>query len=186
MLNTTDLKNGIAFEYYGTPYKVLNYEHIKMSRGGATVKVKCVDLISGAIKELGFSSNEKVKEADVENINMQYLYKDQENLYFMNDVDFNQYELPLKGNEYETKYLMEGKNFQIMVYKNKPISIILPPSMFYKVIEAPDAVKGNTSTNPSKRITLENGLEMNAPLFIKIGDTIKVNTTTGEYTGRGY
>lgn len=184
MLNTTELKNGVTFEYYNTPYRVLNYEFIKMSRGGATVKVKCQDLLSGSIKELSFSSNERVQEADIVNINVSYLYKDKESLYFMNEEDYSQLELPLKGSEYEAKYLIVGKTFQVTLYKSKPIAVVLPASLFYKVTESPDAVRGNTSSNAYKKIKLENGLEIEAPLFIKEGDTIKVNTSTGGYSGR--
>ena len=184
MLNSTDLKNGAIFLHLDSPYKVLNYTHIKMSRGGATVKVKCVDLLSGAIKEISFSSNEKVSEADVVNENLQYLYKDNENLYFMNSVDFNTYELAISKCDYEKDFLTESKMYQVILFNGKPISIVLPPSMFLKVIESEPAVRGNTSTNPTKKVVLENGLEIEVPMFIKVGDTIKINTGTGEYTSR--
>lgn len=185
MINATDLRNGTMFLYYDHPYKVLNYEHIKMSRGGATVKVKCVDLLSGAIKEISFSSNEKVAEADVVNINMQYLYKDDEFLYFMNEEDYSQIEIALSKCEYESKFLVEGKTFQITLFNGKPISVVLPPSMFYTVKEAYPAVKGNTSSGASKKVILENDLEVEVPQFIKEGDVVKINTTSCTYTGRG-
>lgn len=186
MLNSTDLKNGVFFMYYGTPYKVLQYEHIKMARGGAVVKVKCVDLISSSIKEISLSNNDKVKEADVENRNMQYLYADEEKLYFMDPVSYTQEEIPLNRVSSELKYLVEGKEFQITFFDRKPLGIILPPSMFYKVTEAPPAIRGNTSSSATKHVVVENGLSVEVPQFIKEGDVIKVNTESGSYTGRGY
>lgn len=186
MLNSTDLKNGAVFMYYGTPYKVLQYEHIKMARGGAVVKVKCVDLISSAIKEISLSNNDKVEEADVENRNMQYLYSDDEKLYFMDPVSYAQEEIPVSRASSERKYLVEGKEFQVTFFDGRPLGIILPPSMFYKVTEAAPAVRGNTSSSATKHVVVENGLSVEVPQFIKEGDVIKVNTESGAYTGRGY
>lgn len=184
MINVTDLRNGTTFLYYDAPYKVINYEHIKVSRGGATVKVKVMDLITGSIKDISFSSNNKVEEANVENVNMQFLYSDNEMLHFMNLADFSDVSLPLKDYKNEAKYLVEGKEFQVTLFEGKPIAIVLPASMFYKVVEAFDAVKGNTSNNPSKEVTLENGLVVMAPMFVKVGDILKINTTTGQYSSR--
>ena len=104
MIDTTNLKNGTVFMYYEKPYRVLQYEHIKMGRNGAVVKVKSRDLIYGAIKELSFSNNERVEEANVENRNLQYLYSDERNLYFMDSISFEQIEMPISRAEYEKKF----------------------------------------------------------------------------------
>lgn len=184
MINVNDLKNGVYFMYYGDPFKVLGYEHIKMARGGATVKLKVKHLINGSIKEIGLANGSKVEEADVENKTMQYLYNDGETYFFMDNLDYTQYEIPKDNTEYEAKFLVEGKDFQIMLYQNKPIAIVLNASMFYKVTYAPPTVKGNTATSATKTAVLENGLELEVPLFIKEGDTIKVNTESGLYVNR--
>ncbi len=184
MINVTDLKSGIFFNWENQPYKVLNYEHIKMGRGGAFVKAKSKNMITGAIKEITFNNGDRVEEADMENRNYQFLYSDGTNLVFMDMEDYSQVELPLDNIEDMAKYLIEGREFQLLVYQGKPISIILPASMIFKVIEAPDAVKGDTSKTANKKVKLENGLEMNAPMFIKEGDIIKVNTETGLYVSR--
>jgi len=186
MLNSTDLKNGVVFMYYGTPYRVLQYEHIKMARGGAVIKVKCVDLISSSIKEISLGNNEKVEEADVENRNMQYLYSDSEKLYFMDPVSYAGEEIPISRASNEKKYLVEGKEFQVTFFNGRPLGVILLPSMFYKVTEAEPAIRGNTSSSASKHVVVENGLSVEVPQFIKEGDVIKVNTESGNYTGRGY
>lgn len=186
MVNSTDLKNGAVFIYYGTPYRVLQYEHIKMARGGAVVKVKCIDLISSSIKEISFSNNDKVEEADVENKNMQYLYSDSEKLYFMDPVSYAGEEVPISRASREKKYLIEGREFQVTVFNGKPLGVILPPSIFYKVTEAEPAVRGNTSSSATKHVIVENGMSVEVPQFIKEGDVVKINTESGGYTGRGY
>lgn len=184
MINATELKSGVFFMSDGQPYKVLGYEHIKVGRGGAYVKVKSKNLISGSIKEITFNSGDKVEEAEVENKNFQFLYTDKEALVFMDLEDYSQVELSLDLAENTAQYLTEGKEFQLVLYQGKPLSVILPASMIFKVIEAPDAVKGDTSKAATKIIKLDNGLELKAPLFIKVGDVVKVNTESGEYVSR--
>lgn len=184
MISVTELRNGKVFVYYDEPYKVLGYEHIKMSRNGAVIKVKVKHLLSGSIKEISFPNGAKVEEAAVENKNLQYLYKTDEVYAFMDMSDFSQIEIPAENAEYEGKFLIEGREYQVMFYNEKPISIILNPSMFYIVTYSPPAVKGNTATNAYKTVTLENGMELSVPLFIKEGDTVKVNTETGLYVNR--
>ncbi len=184
MINVTDLRNGIVFVHYNEPYKVLGYEHIKMARGSAVIKVKVKHLLTGSIKEISLTNGDKVEEAEVENKTMQFLYKDDDNHYFMDNIDYSQYEIPTESIAYESKFLIEGKDFQIMLYKGKPISIILSPSMFFKIVSAPPAVKGNTATSATKKAIIENGTEIEVPLFIKEGDTIKINTETGLYVNR--
>ncbi len=184
MINVTDLKSGVFFNHESHPYKVLIYEHIKVGRGGAFVKVKSKNMISGVIKEITFNSSDKVEEADMENKNYQYLYSDDENLVFMDMEDYSQVELSVSNVEDLAKFLIEGREFQLLMYQGKPLSIILPASMIFKVIEAPDAVKGDTSKSASKKVILENGLEVSAPLFIRVGDVIKINTESGQYVSR--
>ena len=185
MLQVTALRNGTVFLENGKPLKVLNYEHIKVARGGAFIKVKSKDILSGTIKEITFNNGDKVEEADMETKTMQYLFADTDFLYFMNMDDFTQIEMSVDLAEYEMKYLVEGKEFQITFFEGKPISIVLAPSMYYTVKEASPAVKGNTATNANKEIILENGLKINAPQFIKAGDVVKINTETGQYVSRG-
>lgn len=184
MINVTDLKGGTFFLLDSEPYKALSYDHIKMGRGGAVIKVKAKNVLTGAIKDISFNNGDKLEEADMVNKNFQYLYSDGENLNFMDLEDFSQVEIPLEDLSWEARFLIEGRDYQLLMFNGKPISIILPASMIYKVTVAPDADKGNTSKSATKKITLENGLEVDAPMFIKVGDTVKVNTSTGEYIGR--
>lgn len=185
MLTTTDLKTGVVFMHEDKPLKVLNYAHIKMARGGAVIKLKVQDILSGAIKDVSLNNGDRIEEADVSNKNMQYLYSDADFAYFMDNDDYSQTQIELGQIENEAKYLVEGQDFQVTFFEDKPISIILPVGMYLKVKEADMAVKGNTSTGASKKIRLENDLEIEAPLFIKPGDVVKINTTTGQYVERG-
>ncbi len=185
MLNPTDLKNGVTFMHNKETFKVLDYAHIKMARGGATIKVKAKNMLTGSIKEISFTSGDKINEADVVNKSLQYLYDDADNLYFMNMEDYTNVELPKSLVIVESKYLVEGKEFMVVFLSGNPVSLTIPPSMFYKVVDAPPAVKGNTATSATKKVTLENGLVIDVPQFIKEGNVVKVNTTTGQYTNRG-
>lgn len=155
-----------------------------MARGGATIKVKVKNVLSGSIKEISLNNGDKVEEAQIENKNLQYLYKDDNGYVFMDMNDFSQVEVALSDAEYEGKYLIEGKEFQVQFFKGRPIAIILNPSMFYVVKHSPMAVKGDTSKAAYKTVTLENDMEIEVPLFIKEGDTIKINTDTGLYVNR--
>ncbi len=185
MIGVTNLRNGTMFIHHGEPYKVLQYTHTKTARGGATVRVKSQNILNGVIKDITFKNNDKVEEANVINKELQFLYKDSENVVFMDMDTYEQVEIPLKLVENEAKFLIEGKEFQVIFYNDKPISIVLPASLYCEVIDAPPAVKGNTATNATKKIILENGMEIDAPQFIKKGDVVKINTTTGEYIERG-
>ena len=185
MLNATELRNSAVFLKNNNPYKVLNYEHVKTARGGATIKVKAVDLQTGTIKPFSFSNNEKVDEADIENRDLQFLYQFDDELHFMDSDNYDQVTVSVSVVQDESKYLLEGKEYQVVFFDNNPISIVLPPSIFFKVAEAPPAVKGNTATTATKIVILENGLKVDVPQFIKEGDTVKINTSSGEYSGRG-
>lgn len=184
MISVTNLRNGNFFIHYNEPYKVLNYEHIKVARGGATIKVKVKHVLTGSIKEISLNNGDKVEEAEVGNKNLQYLYKGENGYVFMDMVDFSEYEVAFSDAEHEGKFLIEGKDFQVQFLKGKPISIILNPSMFYIVKYAPMAVKGDTSKAAYKTVTLENDMEIDVPLFIREGDTIKINTESGLYVNR--
>jgi elongation factor P len=184
MILVNNLRNGVIFLRNEIPYHVIKFEHIKMARGGAVIKLKVKEITSGVIKELAYNNGDKVEEADVYNKNMQYLYSDSTDAFFMDLADFSQISIPLENISNESKYFVEGKEYQVRFFGEKPLDVILPLSVFLKVAEAPDAVKGNTATNPTKTVILENGLKMQAPVFIKKGDTLKINTSTGEYTSR--
>jgi len=184
MLLSTDLRNGVVFKYEGKTWMVIKYEFVKTGRGSGTVKVKAKDLISNSIVERGFSQNTKFEEAFVEKRSAQYLYADEDYAYFMDNESFEQHPLPKDSVEDTLKYVVETGKVVIVYLDGKPITIEIPKSVTLKVVYTEPAVKGDTSNNPMKMAQLESGVEIQVPLFINIGDVIKVNTDSGSYTER--
>lgn len=178
-----DLKAGAAFEENGNLFRVLSYEHIKMGRGSATIKVKARNVRSGAVVERGFTNNAQVNAVNLDKKEYQFLYKDSDKAYFMNPVTFEQVEAPLSvldGNE----YLQEGKNAMLEFYENEILGVVLPPKIALKVTETDPGIRGNSASNMYKDATLENGVKTRVPLFINVGDLIVVDTRDGSYTKR--
>ncbi len=181
MISVTELRNGTIYEDEGQLLQVMSYEHIKMGRGSANIKIKIKNLKSGAITNKSFINGARVNDVQLERKEVQFLYRDSENAYFMDPKTFEQFTISLnklEGNE----YLKEGENFFINFFNSEPLSLDLSPKMKLKVNETGPAVRGNSATNVFKDAILENGLKTKVPLFIKIGDLISIDTRTGQYT----
>jgi len=188
MIEVTSLRNGTLFEdesFGKEPFVVLRYEHIKMARGGAVVKVKIKGLKSGVVKEVSFKSNDKVKDADVLKRNMQYLYADNSSCYLMNESTFEQVLVPLEIiDSARLKFLKGGEEITVTFYNDVPIGLEFPKSVALKVEYTEPGFKGDTATTVLKPATLETGAVVMVPLFIKVGDTIKVKIDSKEYGGK--
>lgn len=184
MINATSLRIGSAFLYESRPFKVTKYELIKMGRGGATVKVNCVNLETGSNVEHAFSSNLTFEEVDLKKQTLQYLYRDAKNAIFMDSKTFDQVEIPLAVLGAGISYVKEGENINVLFWDDKPLSIELSPKVVLAVKETDPGVKGNSATNIYKPAVLENGLKLKVPLFVNTGDKIRVDTRTGEYIER--
>ncbi|MCL5411698.1 MAG: elongation factor P [Patescibacteria group bacterium] len=184
MIPVTDLRAGAVFEQDGQLWQVIHYEHIKMGRGSATIKVKVKNVRSGTMTEKSFISGNKVEEAQLEHRKVQYLYKNGDEFIFMDNSNFEQ--LPLKVSQLggQEKFLKEGIEGDLLAYENQPLGLDLPRSLNFKVSETGPSVKGNSVSNIYKPATLENGLTVSVPLFINEGDRIKIDTRTGEYVER--
>ena len=183
-LGVTDLKKGTIFEWEGTPYRVLEYSQKVMGRGGSIVNVKIKSLTDGKVLEKTFKGNDSIKEADVSNGNAQYLYNDGPTYYFMDEVSFDQHEVPADIVGTQAKFLKEGDRVQTQAFNGQIISVDLPKNVYLKVNYAEDAVKGDTSSAITKDAQLETGVTVKVPAFIKTGDVISVDTTTGAYRER--
>lgn len=181
MISVTELRAGTIFELEGQIYKVLSYEHIKTGRGSANIRVKVKNVRTGAVIEKSFINGARVNDLFITKLDLQYLYKDQDNAYFMNPTTYEQISIPLQAME-DHVYLKEGQNFSVSFLENEPLSLNLPPKMELTVTETGPNLKGNSATNIYKDAILENGLKTRVPLFIKTGDKIRVDTRTGEYT----
>lgn len=182
MIGVTDLKAGTIFEENGNLLQVLSYEHIKMGRGSANIKVRVKNLRSGSTIEKSFINGARVNDVLVSKRDLQYLYKDADNVYFMDPKTFEQIGIPLKIIANDIYYLKEGETFNLSFLGNEALSLNLPPKMVFEVIETAPGVKGNSATNVFKEAILENGLAAKVPLFIKNGDKVRVDTRTGAYT----
>jgi elongation factor P len=183
-LGVTDLKKGTIFEYESTPYRVLEYGQKVMGRGGSIVNVKIKSLIDGKVLDKTFKGNEQIKNADVSNGNAQYLYNDGSTYYFMDEKTFEQHEVTVDIVGDQARFLKEGDRVQTQSFNNQVISVELPKNVYLEVTYTEDAVKGDTSSSITKDATLETGVTVRVPAFIKTGDFISVDTTTGAYRER--
>lgn len=183
MLNVTELRSGTIYEEQGQLLLVLAYEHIKMGRGSANIKVKVKNIRSGSITEKSFINGARVNNIQVLKKEMQYLYKDDDSAYFMDPQTFEQIGVSLDIIP-EAAFLKEGDTYSISFHNDEALSINFPPKVDLQVTDTGPAVKGNSATNVFKDAILENGLKTKVPLFINVGDTVRVDTRTGAYTER--
>jgi len=181
MIGVTELRAGTAYEEDGQFFTVLSYEHIKMGRGSANIKVKVKNLKSGAIVDKSYINGAKIRDIQVLKKDMQYLYKDDDAVYFMDPGTFEQVNIPIKIVP-EHIYLKEGESFTVSFLDGEPLTVLLPPKMTFKVTETAPGAKGNSATNVFKEAILENGLKTKVPLFINTGEMIRVDTRTGAYS----
>lgn len=186
-LVVTGLRNGTAFmdPETGNPFIVLKYEHIKMGRGGAVIKVKARNILTGAIIERGLKSGGTVEEVDLSKKPVQYLYKDGTTFNFMDPVTFETIELSAEIVGELSNFLLEGTTGTVNFYNETPISFDLPTSMFFTVTSTMPGEKGNTVGNAQKPAIIETGATVYVPMFINEGEKIKVDTRDGKYVERG-
>lgn len=184
MILVTQLRAGTAFQEKGEPYLVLKYEHVKLGRGTATIKVKVKNLKTGATSQRVFVSGARVEEVQTTRRRLQYLYQDGQNLCFMEPKTFEQYEIPIKAAGDQASFLQEQAIVEILFLDGQPLVLDLPPKMIFKVEKTTPGVKGDSATNVFKEATLENGLKLKVPLFIKEGEKVVIDTRTGEYVKR--
>lgn len=183
MISVTNLKSGTIYEEDGNLLQVLSYEHIKMGRGSANIKVKVKNLKNGSTVEKSYINGANVKNIQLDNRQLQFLYKDDEKAYFMDPRTYEQIEAilsSLSGHE----FLTEGENCIVQIYNDIPLSLQLPPKVTLKVKDTAPGVKGNSASNVYKDAVLENGMKMRVPLFIENGDSVVVDTRDGSYTKR--
>jgi len=184
MIDVNQLRKGTTFTQDGELYRVLDYSHNKTARGGATIRVTVRNLRSGSTTQMTFNGGTKVEDIRVEGRTVQYLYDDGEFLTFM---DMGTYEQPqlrkdIFGEDF--MYLKENMEIKLNSFNGEIIDYEMPKTMEYKVAEVELAVAGDRANNPTKRVTLETGLEIQAPMFINAGDVVKVNLEEGTYITR--
>ncbi len=184
MLGITDLKTGTTIDIDGAPVVVLDYQHSKMGRGGAVLRTKLKNLKTGATFDVTFKSSDKFEEANLERRACQYLYPEGNGFVFMDNNSFEQFTLSTEIVGEKSRYLKEGGDFAIIFYEDKPVSVVFPIKMELEVTHTEPGVKGDTAQGGSKPATLETGATITVPLFVKIGDAIRVNTDENSYVER--
>lgn len=180
----TDLKKGQIFQLDGVPYKVIEYAQKVMGRGGSIVNVKVRSLVDGRVLDKTFKGNESVEPADITNKTVQYLYNDGSTFYFMDEGNYEQFELPSTDLTDQAGFMKEGDQVQAQLFNGRVINIELPKNVPLKVTYTEDVVKGDTSSAVTKDAELETGIKIRVPAFVKTGDVISVDTTTGTYRER--
>ena len=180
MISVTELRSGTTYEEDGNYFVVLSYSHVKMGRGTATIKVKVRNLKSGSTIDKSYINGARVQDVAVIKKDMQYLYKDDDFVYFMDPQSYEQVSIALRIIP-DNIYLKEGEAFTVSFLEDEPLSVSLPPKMVFKVTETAPGTKGNSATNVFKEAILENGIKTKVPLFISIGESIRVDTRNGAY-----
>lgn len=185
MIATTDFKKGIKILYNNAPYIILDYHHVKPGKGGAFVKTKMRNMITGLIWEDTFRSGEKFPQPDLEYTEMQYLYSDGTLYHFMDQNTFDQISFNKEQIEEVLDYLKEQEIYTVIYFQGKPITVNAPMFMEMKVIESMPGVRGDTAQGgATKPATLESGLVIQVPLFVNEGDIIKIDTRDKTYMER--
>lgn len=184
MYQPTDLKKGTVCQIDGKPYRVVDYGQKVMGRGGSIVNVKLKNLLDGSVIPKTFKGQEKIEPAEVANKTVQFLYRDGETFYFMDPDSFEQFELGADIVDAAADFLKEGDSLSLQLFDGRVINVELPKNLYLEVTYTEDVVKGDTTSSVLKDATLETGLVIKVPAFIKVGDVVSVDTATGEYRER--
>ncbi len=186
MASTSEIKKGVVIQNEQGLWLVVEFQHINPGKGAAFVRTRIKNLQTGKVLETTYKTSETITIVEVEHANMQYLYHDATGYTFMDNKTYEQVTMSDEDVGEQGKYLREGMEIHISTFEGRPIAMELPRKMKFKVIESMDAVAGNTASggNMTKEVTVEGGIKVHAPLFIKQGEDIIVNTETGEYVER--
>lgn len=184
MISTGELKKGVCIEIDGDIYRVLNYEHIKMGRGSAQVKMKLQNVRSGFIVDRGYQAGEKFRRVTLEYRKVQYSYHDDDLYTFMDVETYDLLNINRSQLGDDALYLKDGVQVDLLMYGEEPVGVELPVSVELVVTETEPGFKGDTATGGNKPAILETGLKILVPLFVDVGETIKVDTRSGAYLAR--
>ena len=184
MISAGDFRNGLTFEMNGQPHVIVEFQHVKPGKGAAFVRTKYKNLITGAIREESFNPTAKFSPARVDRAEMQYLYNDGDVYYVMDTETFEQITLPMGEYGEFFKFVRENTNVKVLSYNGKVFGVEPPLFVELEVVYTEPGIKGATSTGTTKPAKVETGVEFNVPIFVEIGDKIRVDTRTGEYMER--
>ena len=184
MITAGDFRKGITIEWDGGVWNIVDFQHVKPGKGAAFVRTKIKNIMTGAVVERSFNPTDKMPRAIIETKEMQYVYNDGEMYYFMDVETYDQIPLSLDQVEDAIPYVKEGTNVTMRFFKGSPFSVEAPNFVTLEITDTEPGFKGDTATGASKPATLETGAIIKVPLFINVGDVLKIDTRTGEYLSR--
>ena len=184
MIDVTNLRKGVTFELDNEIFKVLDYQHIKVARGGATIRVKVRNVRSGATLEKTFNSGDRVQDIRLERREVQYLYPDGDLYYFMDTETYEQPALSADMLGDAINYLSDGQTVMLLTYDGETIDVELPVTVELKVVDAEPGYAGDTAQGATKEVTVSTGIKLQTPLFVEVGDVIRIDTRDGSYVTR--
>jgi elongation factor P len=181
---TNDLKNGMTLNLDGQLWNVVEFQHVKPGKGGAFVRTKLKNVLSGKVVDRTFNAGVRVEQANVDRREMQYLYREGDDFVFMDTQDYDQPRIPAATVGDAANYLLEEQNAVVAFNEGTPLYVELPAAVELTVSQTDPGLQGDRSTGGTKPATLETGAEVQVPLFITTGEKIRVDTRTGQYLGR--
>ena len=184
MISAGDFKNGLTLEIDGNVVQIMEFQHVKPGKGAAFVRTKLKNVITGNTLEKTFNPSEKFEEAQITIQEMQYLYNDGENYTFMDTTSYEQVELSKEQIEDTLPYLKDNMNVKVLSYKGNVFGVEPPTFVELEVTYTEPGIKGATATGTTKPCTVETGANFNVPVFVEIGDKIRIDTRTGSYMER--
>ncbi len=184
MIFAGDFRNGTTFELDSQVYRVVEFQHVKPGKGAAFVRTKLKNVIAGTTMEKTFNPSEKVEEVSITTSEMQYLYNDGDTYTFMDNNTYEQVELKKEAIEDILPYLLDNMNVKVLSYKGNIFGVEPPTFVELEVTYTEPGIKGSTATGTTKPATVETGATFQVPLFVEIGNRIRIDTRTGEYMER--
>ncbi len=184
MYSTAEFRRGLKIEIDKKPFIIVDFQHVKPGKGGAFVRTKMKNLINGAVMEKTFRSGEKVGKPDLNEKEMQYLYKDDQGFHFMDTENYEQVFISTSQVGDSANFLSDGLELTVLYYEGVPISLEIPNFVELPIEKTEPGVKGDTATGGSKPATLTTGFVVQVPLFLNEGDVLKIDTRSGEYVER--
>ena len=184
MYDTSEIRKGLKIEIDGVPYAVVDFQFVKPGKGNAFTRTKIKNLMTGAVIDRTYKTGEKLKPADMEDRQMQYLYKDDDGLHFMDQQSYEQVSIPADIVGDDADFLLENLVINVLLFQGRPVSISLPNFVEIQVSHTDPGLKGDTVTGAKKQAQLATGGTINVPLFVETGDVLKIDTRTREYVER--
>ena len=184
MYDTSDIRKGLKIMIDGSPYTVIEFQFVKPGKGAAFTRTKMKNLLSGGVIERNLRSGDKLEPANVEVKTMQYLYKEADAFVFMDTTTYDQVNIPDSTVGEQSAFMPENINVEVLFFNGRAVDVTLPNFIEQKVIEADPGFRGDTATGATKPVKIGTGASINVPLFISVGDVIKIDTRTGQYLER--